>query len=384
MSFAKILFFLIISLYLNAKEILYLQIPSNLPSKNINSPFGKKLLELINNAKYEIDFAIYGLRRQNQILQALIKAQKRGVIINGVVDSDTKNHNYYSDTKLLYKYFNIKSDHKNYIMHNKFFIIDKSILWTGSSNISDTGTGGYNANNAIIIYNKQIANIYYQEFKQMFYDKKFQKHKIKHTFYNIKTKKSIISIYFSPKSNTYKNGIKQLIQNAKRYIYIPIFYLTHPNIAKELIKAKNRGVDIKIILDATAAKNKYSKHKILRANGIKVKVENFGGKMHCKSIIIDDKYIVTGSMNLTKAGINKNDENTLIIKNPKLAKQYKKYFLTLWKKIPIKYLYFDPNPESIFSGNSCKDGIDNDFDSLIDYKDNGCNQIVIKNPNNHF
>ena len=147
---------------------------------------------------------------------------------------------------------------------------------------------------------------------------------------------TIIAIYFSPKSNTYKNGIKQLIQNAKRYIYIPIFYLTHPNIAKELIKAKNRGVDIKIILDATAAKNKYSKHKILRANGIKVKVENFGGKMHCKSIIIDDKYIVTGSMNLTKAGINKNDENTLIIKNPKLAKQYKKYFLTLWKKIPIK------------------------------------------------
>ena len=371
-SLKLLLCLLILNANIYAKEFLYLQIPSDLPSKKINSPFGKKLLELINNAKYEIDFAIYGLRGQDTILEALKNAQKRGVIINGVVDSDAKNHNYYDDTKLLYKYFNIKSDHQSYIMHNKFFIIDKSILWTGSSNISDTGTGGYNANNAVVIYNKQMANIYLEEFNQMFYNKKFHIHKTKHTFYNLKTKDSTISVFFSPKSNTYKNGIKQIIQNAKRYIYIPIFYITHSNLTQELIKAKNRGVDIKIILDATAAKNRYSKHKFLRANGIKVKVENFGGKMHCKSIIVDDKYFITGSMNLTKAGNTKNDENTLIIKNSKLAKQYKKYFLTLWKKIPNKYLYFDPSPESIYSGNSCYDGIDNDFDHLIDNKDKGC------------
>ena len=93
-------------------------------------------------------------------------------------------------------------------------------------------------------------------------------------------------------------------------------------------------MDIKIILDATTARNRYYTHQELRENGLPVKVENFGGKMHAKSMIIDDRFIVSGSMNLTKAGNSKNDENTLIIQNENLAKQYKKYFLKLWSHIP--------------------------------------------------
>ena len=368
----KILLLSLLSICLYSKEYLYLNIPTDLPHTNTITSFGKELVKLIDNAQHKINFAIYGLRGQDEVLQALIDAKNRGVKIKGVVDSDSHNKNYYSDTKLLYKYFDIKSDHQSYIMHNKFFIIDKKIVWTGSSNISDTGTGGYNANNAIIIENKKIASLYEDEFYQMFDDELFHIHKINHTYKNIKTQDSIISVYFSPKSNTYKNGIKELIQNAKEYIYIPIFYLTHKNLAKELLKAKNRDVEIKIILDATAARNRYSMHKVLRKKGIKIKVENFGGKMHCKSLIVDDKYFVTGSMNLTKAGNQKNDENTLIIQNPNLAKQYKKYFLTLWNTIPNKFLFKDPNPESLDSGNSCFDEIDNDFDHSIDSKDRMC------------
>jgi len=368
----KILIVLILTLYVYAKDNLYLQIPSNLPSNKVVTIFGLELLKLINNSKDEINFAIYGLRGQNEILNALLKAQKRGVVVKGVVDSDSHNNNYYTDTKLLYKYFDIRSDHQSYIMHNKFFIIDKKIVWTGSSNISDTGTGGYNANNAVVLENKNIAQIYYDEFSQMFYQNKFHIHKNRHSIKNFITADSIVSIFFSPKSNTYKNGIKQLIQNAKSYIYIPIFYLTRKDLANELIKAHTRGVDIKIILDATAARNIYSIHKTLRENGIKVKVENFGGKMHCKSIIIDDKYFISGSMNLTKAGNSKNDENTIVIQNKKLTKKYKKYFLTLWKMIPSKYLYFDPNAESLESGNSCFDKIDNNFNHIIDIKDRRC------------
>jgi len=256
-------------------------------------------------------------------------------------------------------------------MHNKFFVIDKKIVWSGSSNISDTGTGGYNANNSMVIENKKIASIYLHEFYEIF-SGKFGIHKSIKTTRNITTDDSIISLYFSPKSKTYLNGIKELILNAKEYIYIPIFYLTHKPLSKQLIQAHKRGVDVKIILDASATRNKYSTHKILRENGIKVKVENFGGKMHAKSIIIDDTYFISGSMNLTKAGNSKNDENTIIVQNELITKQYKKYFLKLWNMIPNKYLYYDPNPESFESGNSCKDGIDNDFDRSVDKRDRMC------------
>jgi len=151
-----------------AKENLNIHIPSDLPSNKSHTSFGKKLIELINNSKDEIRFAIYGIRGQDDILQALIDAKKRGVSIKGVVDSDNKGKNYYSDTYLLYKHFNIKTDNKSYIMHNKFFIFDRKIVWSGSSNISDTGTGGYNANNSMVIENKTIANIYLHEFYEMF------------------------------------------------------------------------------------------------------------------------------------------------------------------------------------------------------------------------
>jgi len=374
---SNIRLFIFLLLFLNsfvlyAKESLYVQIPSAFPSKSVKTTFGNELVKLINSAKSEIDFAIYGLRGQNEVLQALIEAQKKGVIIKGVVDSDSHDKNYYTDTKELYKYFKIVSDHQSYIMHNKFFVIDAQTVWSGSSNISDTGTGGYNANNALVISDTVIANIYREEFNQMFYDKKFHIHKELMTAKNIHTKDSIVSVYFSPKSNTYKNGIKELISNAKSYIYIPIFYLTRKDLAEDLLEAKNRGVEIKIILDATAARNRYSMHKYLRKHGVTVKVENFGGKMHIKSIIVDDKYIVSGSMNLTKAGNSKNDENTIIVHNTNLAKEYKHYFLELWSAIPDKYLHIDPSAESLESGNSCRDGIDNDFDHTVDGNDYLC------------
>ena len=374
---SNIRLFIFLLLFLNsfvlyAKESLYVQIPSAFPSKSVKTTFGNELVKLINSAKSEIDFAIYGLRGQNEVLQALIEAQKKGVIIKGVVDSDSHDKNYYTDTKELYKYFKIVSDHQSYIMHNKFFVIDAQTVWSGSSNISDTGTGGYNANNALVISDTVIANIYREEFNQMFYDKKFHIHKELMTAKNIHTKDSIVSVYFSPKSNTYKNGIKELISNAKSYIYIPIFYLTRKDLAEDLLEAKNRGVEIKIILDATAARNRYSMHKYLRKHGVTVKVEHFGGKMHIKSIIVDDKYIVSGSMNLTKAGNSKNDENTIIVHNTNLAKEYKHYFLELWSAIPDKYLHVDPSAESLESGNSCRDGIDNDFDHTVDGNDYLC------------
>lgn len=368
-----LIFFLII--VLNAKENLYVQIPSALPSTSINTSFGEELIKLIEKAQEEISFAIYGLRGQDEILKALVEAKEREVSVKGVVDSDSHDKNYYSDTYTLYKYFEIVSDHKSAIMHNKFFIIDKSIVWSGSSNISDTGTGGYNANNCLVMSDKKIAGVYLEEFNQMFYEKKFQNKKEAITYENIQTEDSTVSIYFSPKSNTYENSLKKLIQNAEQYIYIPVFYLTHKDLTAQLIKAKHRGVEVKIILDATAARNKYSMHNELRKNEIEVKVENFGGKMHIKSIIVDDKYIVSGSMNLTKAGNSKNDENTIVVKNTNLAKQYKNYFLQLWDSIPEKYLYRDPNPESMESGNSCSDGIDNDFDHQIDMLDKSCRKI---------
>ena len=151
---------------------------------------------------------------------------------------------------------------------------------------------------------------------------------------NIKLNDSIISIYFSPINKTTTEQILPLIKNTKSYIYIPAFYLTRKSIIYELIDAKKRGVDVKIIVDETSVKGKYVDIDFMKKNGLEVKVENWCGKMHMKSMIIDDDKLIIGSMNFTKQGENVNDENCLIIKNaPELTKKYKEHFLELWNFI---------------------------------------------------
>ena len=190
------------------------------------------------------------------------------------------------------------------IMHNKFFIIDKKYVWTGSANISDTGIGGYNANLVALMDSKFIAKFYTIEFNQMFIDGDFHRRKKKlkkeDIFTNINGAE--VGLYFSPQGYAMYRGVLPLIEESDKTIDVSIFFLTHNNISRELVKAHKRGVKIRVILDATAATNGYSKHNYLREHGIPVKVESWGGKMHMKAAVFDNKHIIVGSMNWTLAG----------------------------------------------------------------------------------
>ena len=260
-------------------------------------------------------------------------------------------------------------------MHNKFFIVDGRYVWTGSANISDTGIGGYNANIVAYVDSLFIAKYYTIEFEQMYLSGHYHKNKKKLKKENISTfiNENEILLFFSPQSRGSTKGIISLIRQAEHSIDVSIFFLTHNKISKELVFAYERGVKVRIILDATAAKNGYSKHNYLRKHGIDVKVENWGGKMHMKAAVFDKKHVVVGSMNWTKAGEKKNDENTIIIKNsPKHANQLFFFFEEMWDSIPARWLLEDPNPESKESGTSCYDLIDNDFDKIIDSNEMEC------------
>lgn len=312
----------------------------------------------------------------------MINAQTRGVKIRWVSDFDEKGENFFADTKkLMEKLTCFKTDFvngttqkfKRSIMHNKFFIFDDKTVWSGSANISDTDLSNFNANCVAVIDSAEIAKLYKIEFEQM-YNEKFHELKEKSSGnQNIKIDgQNIVSIYFSPSDKAIENAIIPLIQSAKSYIYIPIFFISHQKLSENLIEAKNRGVDVRVILDATSAFNKYSTHKQLRDAKIPVKVENMAGKMHMKSLIIDDKYSILGSMNLTKSGESYNDENIIIIENPQIAKTFKHNFLYFYENIPDKWLKYTPRPESPDSIGSCFDGVDNNFNGKTDTQDDLC------------
>ena len=401
------------------------------PTDKCDSLGCKSLKSLIDSSKNSIDIAVYGTRKQTDLLNSLKKAKDRGVKIRIVMNKDSSGKNYYSDSLLwantlgnvIYDYeselrLNEKekpfykepkckrpkgfegplqcmafdagdkwiiaghasvdnfvaddeeNNSKDRIMHNKFFIIDNEVVWTGSANISDSDVGGFSANTMVIVRSKEVANAYTKEFEQM-YSGKFHAEKIRSEQKTYIVDGTPVKLLFSPRDLPMKKSVQKVIREADKSIYASVFYLTNKYVAADLIKAKLRGVDVRIIVDATSAENGYSKHEILREVGIPVKVENWGGKMHSKSMVADGKYIVAGSMNWTTAGDSVNDENTLVIESASLGKQYENYFNKIWKSIPDKWLKQRPAPESLDSVNSCFDGSDNDFDSKVDQKGSG-------------
>lgn len=340
------------------------------PNNSCDTQVCHEVLNQINKSNSSIDIALYGWDDNPVIYNALVRAKARGVKIRIVYD--TSSNSYYPKLSNFVKIANEKStDSPKILMHNKFMIFDNSSIITGSMNFAKTGFSGFNSNCIFFINSKEIANIYEKEFNQMLQGKFHNsKSQISHTTVVLGDTK--VTPLFSPKDKIITNNVLPLIQNAKKYVYIPTFIITYDELANELINAKKRGVDVKLIIDATNVYSRKSKIKELRSAGVPVKVENYAGKMHSKSIIIDDEYIVAGSMNFTNSGENKNDENVLIIENKTLARYYKGFFEYLWKKIPKKYLQHGVRPEGKYSIGSCSDGVDNNYDGNVDNDDIGC------------
>ena len=344
--------------------------------RECSSDICKEILTNIDNATKTIDMAIYGYSKTKAIENALQNAIKRGVKIRLIYDLDSQGKNIYPDTN---KLISLIADNKNdghsaeaqNIMHNKFYIFDDKTLITGSANLSHTDMSGFNSNSIIVINSAEIAKIYKKEFEQMYLGN-FHNSKTIQAKNKIKVSDKELEVYFSPQDKTITNVVLPLIKNAKSYIYIPTFVLTEKRVTEELIKAKQRGVDVRIIIDALNASIKHSKHKELRAGKVLVKTENYAGKMHSKSMIVDDKYTIIGSMNFSYSGENRNDENLIVIKDSKTARFYKDFFLYQWNKIDDKWLKLNARAEGKDSIGSCYDGIDNNYDGLIDNKDSAC------------
>jgi len=90
-----------------------------------------------------------------------------------------------------------------------------------------------------------------------------------------------IRVFFSPKGGAAEEIIKQ-INNAESYIDIAMYSFTYELIAEAVIRAKNRGVKIRILMDKGQSEGRYSKYKYLLNNSIAVIQDRRAGIMHNK------------------------------------------------------------------------------------------------------
>ncbi len=122
--------------------------------------------------------------------------------------------------------------------------------------------------------------------------------------------------------------IVEVLNDAKTKVRVQAYLLTSNTIALALITAHQRGVDVKVLVDADQLnKNDFSKVPELFSAGIPVWLETKYQNAHNKTILVDpetpEATVITGSYNFTWSAQHKNAENILIVrKNQPLAAQY--------------------------------------------------------------
>jgi phosphatidylserine/phosphatidylglycerophosphate/cardiolipin synthase-like enzyme len=130
--------------------------------------------------------------------------------------------------------------------------------------------------------------------------------------------------FFSPKGGCTQAVVEQL-NGAKRQVLVQAYSFTSTPIARALVDAKRRGVDVQVILDKSQRGERYSSATFLANEGVPTYIDPVHKIAHNKVMVIDGQTVITGSFNFTKSAEEGNAENLLVINNaPVLAQQYAK------------------------------------------------------------
>lgn len=129
------------------------------------------------------------------------------------------------------------------------------------------------------------------------------------------------AVYFSPDGGCTK-AVVQSLDAAKKSVWVQAYSFTSSPIAKAIMDAKKRGLDVEVLLDKSNVTARYSAARFLSNVGIPVFIDDKHAIAHNKVMVIDGHVVITGSFNFTTAAEHKNAENLLIIDSKRIAAKY--------------------------------------------------------------
>lgn len=132
----------------------------------------------------------------------------------------------------------------------------------------------------------------------------------------------------------YCEAVIPLIRAAKKEISLCMYswrwYESEPGLGIqqvniELLRALRRGVHVRCLVDTVQTFTRMSKQ------GFYVRYVPSNKLMHTKAIMIDQKYLVMGSHNLTKRANHDNYEVSVILNDFEVCTQFSIYFDTIFE-----------------------------------------------------
>jgi phosphatidylserine/phosphatidylglycerophosphate/cardiolipin synthase-like enzyme len=124
-----------------------------------------RVINLLSGSEKSIYFMTFSFTHE-KIADMLISKKNKGLIVKGVMEK-SQNSKYSRYDELLNAGVDVKWDSNSANMHHKVFIIDESIVITGSFNPTISGDTR-NDENLVVIHSEDIAKNYINEFNLLY------------------------------------------------------------------------------------------------------------------------------------------------------------------------------------------------------------------------
>jgi phosphatidylserine/phosphatidylglycerophosphate/cardiolipin synthase-like enzyme len=256
------------------------------------------------------------------------------------------------------------------LMHHKFVVVDQQTVIAGSANFTWSDIHGDfgspesqgNANHLLKINSVAVAQLFTQEFNAMWGDQTSSpRFGLQKPYRSPKTitlaPNSTLTIQFSPTSTRQSweqsgNGlIGRTLSQAKQTIEMALFVFSDQSLSNLLEIDRQRGVEIRTLIDPQFAYRDYSEGLDLMGVALadqqcQTEVENHpwkqgitsvgipalprGDLLHHKMGIVDRQAVITGSQNWSEAANYSNDETLLVVNNPTVAAHFEREFDRLY------------------------------------------------------
>lgn len=120
---------------------------------------------------------------------------------------------------------------------------------------------------------------------------------------------------FTPDGDSCEKLLIETIHATRRSLRVQAYSFTSAPIAQAVKQAKDRGVDVQVIVDESQVGEKYTSATYLKNGGVSVVIDTKPAIAHNKVMIFDGRAVFTGSYNFTKSAETRNTENGLLIRD---------------------------------------------------------------------
>jgi phosphatidylserine/phosphatidylglycerophosphate/cardiolipin synthase-like enzyme len=298
------------------------------PSMVGESELDQALAAAIDGAQTSVDVAAYDFDLA-PVAEALVRAHQDGLRVRLVTDSDYADE--YGPVLLQENGIPVVFDERGEFMHNKFVVVDGTMVWTGSWNLTENGTYR-NDNNVVLLNSSALAENYTVEFEEMFVERQFGPTSPADTPNTmVKIGDVLIENYFSSEEDVQRQ-ILAVLEDAQSSIYLMAFVLTDNEIAQALARAHQDGLDVQGVVEARNFETTGSDVEALRDAGVEIREDGNAYSMHHKVFIVDEEIVITGSYNFSRSAAEFHDENLLILHGRELAAQYLQEFDRVYRE----------------------------------------------------